>query len=76
MKKWKIVNKNSPPINEQFWGYDVFYKSIHICEWDGKNINSCGYPTPICADKWGNDYSIEYWTEMEKPPLSPNVELE
>jgi len=76
MKKWNIVSKYSPPVGRDFWGYDIFTESVYMCSWDGKDTNDDKVPFPRILEIGGNDYSIDYWMEMEQKPNSPNVVLE
>lgn len=73
-KKWKRIGTTPPPKHVDFWGYDTIHSAVHNCMWDGEDVDDNGNPFPKCDGVNGNDYSIEYWMEMEKTPDPPNVE--
>ena len=74
MEKWKLVLAEVPPIGKKLWGYDVFYNKIHLCIWDGENRDDRNIPFPISLEENGDDYSIQYWIEVELP-TPPNVKM-
>jgi hypothetical protein len=76
MKKWKIVKKMPPPIDNKFWGYDSFYKQVLTCIWDGKRRTDEGDPFPIDIINGGDDYFVTHWMEIEPEPAPPNVQYE
>jgi len=73
---WNVVKKTKPPINESFWGYDVFYGGVHVCRWDGEDVDDDEVPFPEIEGMGGDDYAIEFWMKMEKKPDPPNINLE
>lgn len=75
MKKWNINTTTPPPINVKFWGYDVFYDTVNICEWDGKQKTDEGTPFPSSVEQGGDDYYFAYWMEKEPRPCPPNVHI-
>jgi hypothetical protein len=67
-QEWNIVRKKHPPVNKPFWGAELFYGGVFLCQWDGEN--TCDDGTPFCNkvdNEHDDDMYIFAWTPAEVP---------